>query len=271
MTRHSKNNTAGAYFTSAEKEKLDYGTKRQRLGKDSMRLPDCCNICLQTASTPVVCDQGHLFCRECILQSILTQKQNISNLKKQLEEEKKRLLLETEKKEEDERLQKIEDFERQSTFQTGFKNKPTTNSQVPSEFWLPNKTPGISNKSKLTKVSLEIICPAQDEHSISVKKLFSVIWTKDKDGICICGPCGKELTSAAISGLLLFVKCGHVFCKKCIDSLNLTGGGNNEIDCPKCSSKHLMDKNIVNIKVDGTGFSDKGGPVLISKYSAPFS
>jgi hypothetical protein len=30
MTRHSKNNTASSFFTSAEREKLKYGTQRVR-------------------------------------------------------------------------------------------------------------------------------------------------------------------------------------------------------------------------------------------------
>ncbi|KAJ2995389.1 hypothetical protein HDV02_000836 [Globomyces sp. JEL0801] len=81
MTRHSKNNTALGFFTSAEKDKLKgvYGTKSQRLGRDSQKPFDCCSLCLQTARSPVICPEGHLYCRECIYESILQQKKDIDN------------------------------------------------------------------------------------------------------------------------------------------------------------------------------------------------
>ncbi|ETW77515.1 hypothetical protein HETIRDRAFT_480192 [Heterobasidion irregulare TC 32-1] len=66
MTKHSKNNTASSIFSYAEYKKLDYGTKRQRLGNESMRRFDACALCLQRARDPVACNEGHLFCKECI-------------------------------------------------------------------------------------------------------------------------------------------------------------------------------------------------------------
>ncbi|KAF9209484.1 hypothetical protein BGZ49_004075 [Haplosporangium sp. Z 27] len=77
MSRHSKNNTARGHFTYAEKQMLDYGTKKQRLGRDSMRDFDACFLCLQTARDPVCCPEGHLSCKECIYENILAQKQEI--------------------------------------------------------------------------------------------------------------------------------------------------------------------------------------------------
>ncbi|KAF9353862.1 hypothetical protein BGX26_008388 [Mortierella sp. AD094] len=77
MSRHSKNNTARGHFTYAEKQMLEYGTKKQRLGRDSMRDFDACFLCLQTARDPVCCPEGHLSCKECIYENILAQKQEI--------------------------------------------------------------------------------------------------------------------------------------------------------------------------------------------------
>ena len=54
MSRHSKNNTALAFFTSAEKEKLGYGTQKQRIGRDSLRDYDACFLCLAKAKLPVI-------------------------------------------------------------------------------------------------------------------------------------------------------------------------------------------------------------------------
>ncbi|KAL7311284.1 hypothetical protein PS15m_009065 [Mucor circinelloides] len=109
MPRHSKNNTASSVFTYHESHTLDYGTKRQRLGRDSFRNYDACFLCLQTARDPVCCGQGHLACRECMYENILQQKQAIqheqkmielkhqeSEQQKQLEElEAKRVILDT--------------------------------------------------------------------------------------------------------------------------------------------------------------------------------
>jgi hypothetical protein len=66
MTKHSKNNTASSVFSYAEYKKLDYGTKRQRLGNESMRLFNACSLCLERARIPLACSEGHLFCTECV-------------------------------------------------------------------------------------------------------------------------------------------------------------------------------------------------------------
>ena len=66
MTKHSRNNTASSVFSYNEYKRLDYGTKRQRLGNESMRRFDACSLCCQTAREPVACPHGHLFCKECV-------------------------------------------------------------------------------------------------------------------------------------------------------------------------------------------------------------
>ncbi|KAG0271540.1 hypothetical protein BGZ95_000640 [Linnemannia exigua] len=85
MSRHSKNNTARGHFTYAEMQMLDYGTKKQRLGRDSMRDYDACFLCLQTARDPVCCPEGHIACKECIYENILAQKQEIQRQAQQVE------------------------------------------------------------------------------------------------------------------------------------------------------------------------------------------
>ncbi|EPQ31399.1 uncharacterized protein PFL1_00734 [Pseudozyma flocculosa PF-1] len=87
MGRHSKHNTASGHFTYAEYQMLAdrWGTQRQRLGSESVRRFDCCSLCLQTARDPVCCSEGHVFCKECILQDLLTQKASIERFKAELE------------------------------------------------------------------------------------------------------------------------------------------------------------------------------------------
>jgi len=85
MTKHSKNNTASSIFSYAEYKKLDYGTKKKRLGNESMRRFDACSLCLNRARDPVACQDGHLFCKECVYTDLLTQKKDIKRQKQRLE------------------------------------------------------------------------------------------------------------------------------------------------------------------------------------------
>ncbi|KIJ64689.1 hypothetical protein HYDPIDRAFT_89448 [Hydnomerulius pinastri MD-312] len=89
MTKHSKNNTASSVFSYEEKKKTEYGTKKQRLGNESMRNFDACALCLQRARDPMACDHGHLFCKECAYTDLLTQKKDIKRQKERLAQLKK--------------------------------------------------------------------------------------------------------------------------------------------------------------------------------------
>lgn len=75
--RHSKNNNDLAFFTYDEKRKLGYGTQRERLGKDSIKPFDTCCLCLKPFIDPLCCQKGHVFCKECILECLLSQKKDI--------------------------------------------------------------------------------------------------------------------------------------------------------------------------------------------------
>ncbi|KIY67219.1 hypothetical protein CYLTODRAFT_397456 [Cylindrobasidium torrendii FP15055 ss-10] len=89
MTKHSKNNTASSIFSYAEYKKLDYGTKKQRLGNESMKLFNSCSLCLSSAREPLSCDHGHVFCKECAYADLLTQKKDIKQQKAKLEKMKR--------------------------------------------------------------------------------------------------------------------------------------------------------------------------------------
>ncbi|KAF9508154.1 hypothetical protein BS47DRAFT_1377781 [Hydnum rufescens UP504] len=86
-TKHSRNNTASSVFTYAEYKKLDshYGTKKQRLGAESMRPFDACSLCLQRAREPTACSRGHIYCKECIYADLLAQRKEIKRHQAKLE------------------------------------------------------------------------------------------------------------------------------------------------------------------------------------------
>jgi nitric oxide synthase-interacting protein len=112
MTKHSKNNTASSVFSYAEKQKTEYGTKRQRLGNESMRSFDACALCLQRARDPIACDHGHLFCKECAYADLLNQKKDIKRQKERLEQLKRETEEETQRALEAARERVLRDFEK---------------------------------------------------------------------------------------------------------------------------------------------------------------
>src|SRR5579859_4605552 len=92
MARHSKRNTASSYFTTFERGllKKDYGTLRGRLASNSFRSFDACKLCLSRARDPVVCPGGgDLFCKECIMENLLWQRQEIKRFEKDMERKAK--------------------------------------------------------------------------------------------------------------------------------------------------------------------------------------
>ncbi|KAH9993328.1 hypothetical protein BJV74DRAFT_833540 [Russula compacta] len=112
MTKHSKNNTASSIFSYAERKKLDYGTKGQRLGNESMRKFNACALCLQRARDPLACQEGHLFCKECAYTDLLTQKKDIKRQKERLQALKKEAELEKARAKEAARGRVLADFEK---------------------------------------------------------------------------------------------------------------------------------------------------------------
>ncbi|EIW79613.1 hypothetical protein CONPUDRAFT_125977 [Coniophora puteana RWD-64-598 SS2] len=134
MTKHSKNNTASSVFSYAEKQKTEYGSKRQRLGNESMRNFDACALCLQRAREPVACNEGHLFCKECVYTDLLTQKNDIKKQKARLEKLKQEAEEEKERAKEEARERVLQDFEkRQLGLGTGGTSKGATPSGADKE------------------------------------------------------------------------------------------------------------------------------------------
>ncbi|RDW65298.1 nitric oxide synthase-interacting protein [Coleophoma crateriformis] len=111
---HSKRNTSRSVFTSYERNlaKSAWNSTSARLSRDSFLPFASCRLCLQPAQSPVSCLHGDIFCRECALSNILTQKKEIKRLEKAKEKEEK-LAEDDQNKDEDEAKQRaVEEFER---------------------------------------------------------------------------------------------------------------------------------------------------------------
>ena len=76
MGKHSVSANTRQFFTSGERAKAarEHGSARARLGEESQRAFDQCNLCLGRPVSPVASPAGFLSCRECILASLLAQR-----------------------------------------------------------------------------------------------------------------------------------------------------------------------------------------------------
>ncbi|GFF28891.1 nitric oxide synthase-interacting protein homolog [Aspergillus udagawae] len=111
---HSKRNTSLPHFTSYERGLLrsTWGTKRGVISRDSFLPFGSCRLCLQPARTPVACaTNGDLFCRECAINDLLAQRQEIKRLEREREEARKRLAEDEERALEDARRRELREFE----------------------------------------------------------------------------------------------------------------------------------------------------------------
>ncbi|KAJ3216453.1 hypothetical protein HK099_005855 [Clydaea vesicula] len=304
MSRHSKNNTALGHFTAYEKSITNYGTQKQRLGRDSMRNFDACCLCLQRALIPVCCLKGHLFCKECIYSNLLNQKQNFLKeeitYKKQeksfqIEEElsKNRLkeeeLLKFEEtqnkffytdktsekfkknkdyKQSEEEKQDEEERKRYNDEQRKKLQRDPNSKELPS-FWVPTETPESKQTVLKEPKNQQCKCTGGDEeHPISIKKLVSINFTESKlknVETNVKDYICPSCVKTFINGMDIVVT------KTCGHTL-----------CKKCSDKFVKrfkkcfvcdvkvkEKGLIDLVCEGTGFSVKG-KAEAEKYGLPF-
>lgn len=271
--RHSKNNNDLAFFTYDEKRKLGYGTQKERLGKDSIKPFDACSLCLKPFQDPLSCAKGHVFCKECILECLLSQKKDIqrkqvahtTQLRQEKDEEEEKLMLQ--------KARELDAFDQQNhgalpqysdknfnRDRTGFQgaNSVKTTSyeeealRTMKAFWLPSATPDAP--AKVNAPSTCTTCPEGNE-KLKMKSLFPIILTEDTnekresalDRTYICPSCKVTLTNT--SSLVALSSCGHVFCKKCADKFMAV-----DKVCLVCN-RGCKERNLINLAKGGTGFA----------------
>ncbi|PVU85728.1 hypothetical protein BB559_006845 [Furculomyces boomerangus] len=272
MSRHSKNNTAKGYFTYAERQMLDYGSKNQRIGSDSKRDFDCCYLCLQKARIPVCCLKGHLSCKECIYESILSQKANIIRLEKNYKEYLETLA--AGKKDEEKQLQlvnKIQFIERETlgtrsrtdTKQSKPYDRPTQSSDKKlASFWVPSMSTEAEKKVKKPEKELPQ-CLESTPHPIKIKNLVPVNFSHSKNNEKICPSCTKTFQNG--SKIKVMKKCGHCICDSCWQKFV-----EYEKKCFTCSEAVKGENGAILLQSEGTGYSGGGGITQVSKYDLGF-
>jgi nitric oxide synthase-interacting protein len=109
-----KRNTSRAVFTSHERSlaKSAWNSTSARLSRDSFLPFASCRLCLLPAREPVSCSHGDIFCRECALSNILSQKKEIKRLEKTKEKEDKEAEEDQFREEEEAKERAVQEFEK---------------------------------------------------------------------------------------------------------------------------------------------------------------
>lgn len=283
--RHSKNNNDLAFFTYDEKRKLGYGTQKERLGKDSIKPFDVCCLCLKPFIDPMCCQKGHTFCKECILECLLSQKKDIQRKLAAYTAQQKQEKEEAEEKLMQQKARELDAFDQQnhgavpqyndrnhSRDKSGFHGANSVKVTSYEEealrtmkaFWLPSATPGAPVKAGAPASST--FCPEGNE-KLKLKSLFPIQFTEDNseqkkpnsyDVTYICPSCKVTLTNTM--SLVAISTCGHVFCKKCSDKFMAV-----DKVCLVCN-KGCKRRDLVNLEKGGTGFAGHGDSLEATEF-----
>ncbi|KAJ2759473.1 hypothetical protein IWQ56_004728 [Coemansia nantahalensis] len=279
MVRHSKNNTASSVFTYAERKMTEYGTQRRRLGHDAKRSFDTCYLCLRTARAPIMlCTQGHVSCRECVLAGILEQKQAIARAEQRLEKQQQKDAAERQQQQRARDEREIDSHERR---QVGLRDKrpgdgephdgkrarllagprPAGGSEKKAltSFWIPSMAPTAAAAAKAPAPSVQCLAGAE-AHPLRLKELVEVRFRTAANGDRLCPSCDRALRNSSKVDVL--APCGHAICHRCVSTFVLGSGA-----CFVCQHK-VSAKDVIRIDSEGTGFAAAGGQMVATRYDS---
>ena len=292
MSRHSKNNTAGSVFTYGERKMLkDYGTLKQRVGQESQKSFEICALCLHKVVDPMVCKEGHIFCKDCIIENLAIQKKNREEEVGRWEQHQKNIEEKKVEEEETALLKKIENFEKSELeYRIGVKTKKqdtsedkeqlkqlisTNNSDqykdkidmIKKNFWVPETHKPLVELAK-DKPSTKLTCPASEKgHHIRMKELYKA-QICEVGSVLACHVCRKELKFQKI---VMSSVCGHVFCKKCseLDAASKKKEEKKKTQCPVCGKMYKKEQ-LVQMQESLSSYSSHNN-VEVHKYSSAFA
>ena len=99
-------------MTYYERSLLRKDGQAKRIGGDSFKPLDSCNLCLSQVNEPTACSSGHLYCRECLISNLITQKAGIEVQRKEMDRWEENEKREKEEGKRHARERVIRDFER---------------------------------------------------------------------------------------------------------------------------------------------------------------
>ena len=242
MSKHSKNNRGSSVFTYMERKMLKqknlWGDIKGRLSQDNQKSFEQCSICLSLAINPVCCPKGSLFCKQCLLENFLFQKQEIKKITKKYEDqEKSKEKVENKNENDNNMIKAVEIY------------KDNKNHDLKKCFWnfehLNPFVPEIKEKPKNV-----LHCPGcENSHIMGSKEYINLnmnLNNDEKKNKFICPICEKILN---IQKIIALKKCGHVFCLKCFDDICKV-----KENCPSCDTKFISSDKIM-MKFTPTSYS----------------
>ena len=248
MSKHSKNNRGSSVFTYMERKMLKqknlWGDIKGRLSQDNQKSFEQCSICLSLAINPVCCPKGSLFCKQCLLENFLFQKQEIKKITKKYEDQEQ-------KKDQEKSNEKVENKNENDNNMIKAVEiyKDNKNHDLKKCFWnfehLNPFVPEIKEKPKNV-----LHCPGcENSHIMGSKEYINLnmnLNNDEKKNKFICPICEKILNIQKITALK---KCGHVFCLKCFDDICKV-----KENCPSCDTKFISSDKIM-MKFTPTSYS----------------
>ena len=248
MSKHSKNNRGSSVFTYMERKMLKqknlWGDIKGRLSQDNQKSFEQCSICLSLAINPVCCPKGSLFCKQCLLENFLFQKQEIKKITKKYEDQEQ-------KKDEEKSKEKVENKNENDNNMIKAVEiyKDNKNHDLKKCFWnfehLNPFVPEIKEKPKNV-----LHCPGcENSHIMGSKEYINLnmnLNNDEKKNKFICPICEKILN---IQKIIALKKCGHVFCLKCFDDICKV-----KENCPSCDTKFISSDKIM-MKFTPTSYS----------------
>ena len=300
MTRHGRNSTASAVYTYHERKKdteaSGYGTKKTRLGKDSIKDFDCCNLTLQPCKDPVITEDGYLYEREAILEFMLKTKRELSRQMKAYDEH----IAKQHKKREADALEKqlteIEKFVACESRVISHKTQPgsssskTVNSLMTSSvkvgantsvkdnpnscFWVPEiSTKAVAKEDLLMKKpSSQVTCPMSGK-PLKMKNLIDVKFTPANKNAASVGEQSTAkymcaLTNDALSNstpCVVLRPSGQVITVEALDNLV-----QSDMMDPWKNVK-LQDSDVILLQRGACGFAGSGVKLQAEKYAPSMS
>lgn len=166
-----------------------YGTTKQRLGKDSQRAWNLCNLTLTELTdkeSAVATPEGVLYSREALLESMLSQKKKYKIALAAYKEYQERVKTDEERKEREKALEEERAFERE-----GVAKKQKT--AVKADYFRPERA-GVEAAGP-AKPRKGAFCPVTGS-KLKLDKLQVVCMSKS------CGSCKRDFTNGSVVSVL---------------------------------------------------------------------
>uniref|UniRef100_A0A6B2LDB6 Nitric oxide synthase-interacting protein zinc-finger domain-containing protein n=1 Tax=Arcella intermedia TaxID=1963864 RepID=A0A6B2LDB6_9EUKA len=241
------------------------------MNRDSMKSFDACTLCLQSAINPMADLDGAIYCKQCIYQYLLDQKNLYKKMMKEYKKYKEEEKLEEQEKEKQLEATRIVAFVEREKGAIPDSSAKKQKEQI-NNFWLPASTPA-HVKSKLKKPSSVILSPKGTPIKLkdlitlnltplptldSAKEKKSTILTKDK---YMCPTCNKSLSN--VSGVYCIVSTGNVFCQHCMDTVI-----KKDLMDPLTNTK-FTEKQLLKLEAEGSSFACRSGNTLEATKVTP--